>query len=94
MFKTRLLPALAAIVAIGGSTLAAQASPPVAQGTMSTHAFTTAERNQLASEAGITPQQAQGLTIDQLAWLKARRDSDDGAYFEPPTHVSPSQVHS
>jgi len=98
MSKTRLLVALAAIAALGGSALAADAAsttpPPALIVAPSAHPFSTAQRDQLAFEAGISPKQAEGLTIGQLAWLKARRDSDDGAYFAAPAQVNPSHVHS
>ncbi|HVL19566.1 MAG TPA: hypothetical protein VM422_01055 [Amaricoccus sp.] len=95
MSKTPLLAALVAIAAVGGSALAVEAAttkPPAP--TVAPHPFSTAQRDQLAFEAGISPKQAEDLTIGQLAWLKARRDSDDGAYFAAPAQVNPAHVHS
>jgi hypothetical protein len=98
MSKTRLIAAFAAIAAVGGAAVAAEAAattpPPAPIATPSTHAFSTAQRDQLAFEAGISPKQAEGLTISQLSWLKERRDSDDGAYSVAPAKVDPAGVHS
>jgi hypothetical protein len=101
MLMTRLLPALAVIAAVGGgSALVANATTvtpmpaPVIVQIAPAPTLTNAERAQMAQEAGISPKHAEGLTLGQLAWLKARRDSDDGAWFAAPAHINPAEVHS
>jgi hypothetical protein len=68
--------------------------PPSRQPRPSRRTPSAPPSDQLAFEAGISPKQAEDLTIGQLAWLKARRDSDDGAYFAAPAQVNPAHVHS
>lgn len=96
MFMTR-LPALAALAVAAGlttvSAVAAVAAPPDLVVIQPAHAFSAAQRAQMAEEAGISPEQARYLTIDQLAWLKERRDSDDGAWFSAPAQVNPAEIH-
>lgn len=94
MFRTRLLPALAVVAALGGSALAANAATViVAAPTESMHPFSVAQRDQLAGEAGISAKQAEGLTIGQLGWLKEQHD-EGRPWVAGPIHVIPSEVHS
>lgn len=94
MFRTRLLPAFATIIVVGGSSLAAQAAvQPIPIPTTSAHPFSAAQRDQMAFEAGIAPKQAEGLTIGQLGWLKEQRD-EGRPWFAGPVHVDPAKVHS
>ncbi|MFT3972380.1 MAG: hypothetical protein QM699_02690 [Amaricoccus sp.] len=97
MPKTRLLSALAVIAALGGSALAAQAAtvspdPAPVIVVAPTHPFSQAQRDQMAYEAGISPKQAQGLTIGQLGWLKEQHDGRP--WVAGPVNVNPAEVHS
>ncbi len=104
MSKFRILSTVVTILVASGLTAAQAgtmaptpkpqatiAQPQAAPGTLP--ALTPAERAQLANEAGISASQASGLRLDQLAWLKMRRDSDDGPWVAGPTKVDPASVH-
>lgn len=96
MLKSRLLPAVIALLVAGGSTFTAEAATTAPQAVVvqpAGHPFSKAQRDQMAFEAGISPKQAEGLTVGQLGWLKERRDEDRPWAF-PPVNVNPAQVHS
>lgn len=96
MLKSRLLPAFVTLLIASGSALTAEAATTTPQTIVvqpAAHAFSTAQRDQMAFEAGISPKQAQGLSIGQLGWLKEQRDESRPWAF-PPAHINPTEVHS
>jgi hypothetical protein len=82
MIKTTILPAaLAAALLAPLAAQAASTTPaPMPEATRSIPALSPAARAQLAEEGGISPKKAERLDLSQLAWLKYKRDGDDGAY--------------
>ena len=85
MLKKTLLSSVLAVSMLAG--LAPAFAAPLPSVTAGQPVMTTAERNQLAAEAGLLPQQAAKLTLNQLTALKYHRDGDDGAYANLPPPV-------
>jgi hypothetical protein len=85
MLKTMIL-SVALSAALMSGMAPAQAAPPTVPPSAAAQPYpmNPAERAQLAAEAGMTPKQAAGLSLTQLAELKSARDGDDGAYALAP----------
>ena len=90
MIKTAILPATIAAAFLAGFAPAEAASNTPVPAAQPHPAMSEAMRAQLAAEAGITLQQADKLTLTQLAALKNHRDGDDGPHvgFGPLPHTT------
>jgi len=83
-----LVPALLAIAMLAGLTPAGASTTAAPTKPVASAATTDPARAQLALEAGLTPKQAENMSLSQLAWYKMQRDGEDVAHAY--TQVTPS----